>query len=124
MAEPERLYHIEALNTKSVRAEAVLAALPARVHRVVAKVTLADERAQVVSIVPQFVDVILELLAQVEKEPSLVLVSLSLAGHEPDSYLLPLEVLAPEGLRVELVPAEVGIVLAEDGSERPSQEVR
>ena len=63
------------------------------------------------------------LLAQVEKEPSLVRVSLSLAGYEPGSYLLPLEAQAPEGLRVELFPAEVNIVLAEEGPEEPLQEV-
>ena len=61
------------------------------------------------------------LLAQVEKEPGLVRVSLSLAGYEPGSYLLPLEVQAPEGLRVELFPAEVDIALAEEG---PSREVK
>ena len=65
----------------------------------------------------------LPLLAQVETEPSLVLVSLSLAGYEPGSYLLPMEVHAPEGLRVELFPAEVDIALAEDGPEGSSREV-
>jgi hypothetical protein len=40
------------------------------------------------------------LRAQVEKQPSLVLVSLSLAGYGPGSHLLPWEVRAPEALRV------------------------
>ena len=64
------------------------------------------------------------LLAQVEKEPSLVVVSLSLAGYGPGSYQLPLEVQAPDGLRVEIFPAEIDIALAEEKPEGPSREVR
>ena len=68
--------------------------------------------------------VALPLLAQVEKGPRQVLVSPRLLGHDPGLYLLPLEVQAPEALRVELFPAEVDIALAEERPEALPQEVR
>jgi diadenylate cyclase len=53
------------------------------------------------------------LLLQVEEEPGLVRVSLDLKGFEPGSYLLPLEIRAPEGLDVERFPTEIDVTIAE-----------
>ncbi len=90
---------VEALDAKSIRAEAVLAELPAGVHRVGVKVTLADERAQVVSIMPQFVDVILEPLATRTLTPTVTTrgVDALPPGHTLNSVRLAPETISVQG---------------------------
>jgi YbbR domain-containing protein len=89
---------VDALDTKSIRAEAVLAELPAGVHRVGVMVTLADERAQVVSITPQSVDVILEALTTRTLTPT---VTTSAVDALPPGYALQDVSLAPETVSIQ-----------------------
>jgi len=58
------------LSTATIRAEVDLGNLPAGVHRVPVEVSLADERAQVISVVPDFVNVALEPEISVEVTPT------------------------------------------------------
>ena len=68
-----------------------------------------------VQLLPQEVTVLLigpqPLLAQVQEEPGLIIVSLDLAGREAGTYLLPLEAYKPEDLQVKLFPPETRVTL-------------
>jgi hypothetical protein len=66
------------------------------------------------------------LLVQIEEEPGLVQVSLDLTGFEIGTYLLSLEIRAPEGLEVALFPTETDVTIVESEKEPagPSEEVR
>ncbi|MFC2055900.1 YbbR-like domain-containing protein, partial [Chloroflexota bacterium] len=58
------------LSAATVRAEVDLENRPAGVHRVPVEVTLADERAQLMSVVPDFINVALEQEISVEVTPT------------------------------------------------------
>jgi YbbR domain-containing protein len=104
------------LSPPTVRAEVDLENLPAGIHRVPVEVSLADERAQVMSVVPDFINVVLEPEISVEMTPTVKILdpealpfgyTLGEINISPETVLLD----GPESLVEEVVEVRAEITL-------------
>ena len=86
------------LDAESIRAELALEELAPGVHRVDVDVTLADERAQLVSVTPAFFDVTVEPLATRNLSPTFTTPDLD---SLPPGYALEKVSLSPEAVTVD-----------------------
>lgn len=92
------LDRVDLLDANSIRAEADLAGLPAGVHRVGIDVTLADERAQLMSVSPAVTDVTLEPQSTLTLSPT---VAPTGVDSLPPGYTLESVSLSPPTVSIE-----------------------